>query len=427
MQTRPRRIVPLRPPTAATPDGDDRVHAASVARARLQATFTSFYNALFDTACIANDEQRHERTIQLLRTVKAEESAIVDAVCADVALSGTPGEALEARFLRRALAQHCAALALEPGEQALLEAAVAEQMLAPDDRLRTAHEAAAPGDDRDSAARLVARLRAVGLQLEPEPETAAAGADSGPPSAAEPEQAPAAVAPTPRTQAGLRRAALALVALSAFTLSALFIDPMRTTIRQLAPAAARITPAPAPKATSFAVRETRHAASLPRRASEEAVATKDPAPVSEPVPTAERREDAGRAPEAPAVASAVGTATAPPREVPPPAAARLATQVDYLLQRGDAALAALRLSEPFADSAAANYAAVLAIDAQNAEARRGLERIVEVYAGLARGALQRGDKGYALQLLARARTVLPESAALQQLEQDITNAHLAGR
>ena len=128
-----------------------------------------------------------------------------------------------------------------------------------------------------------------------------------------------------------------------------------------------------------------------------------------------------------AVAAQIEAVAAPAREVPPAAAARLATQVGYLLRRGDAALAELRLAEPYADSAAANYAAVLAIDALNAEARQGQERIVAAYVGLAQAALQRGDPGYAQQLLARARTVLPESAALQQLEQEITNARMAGR
>ena len=135
---------------------------------------------------------------------------------------------------------------------------------------------------------------------------------------------------------------------------------------------------------------------------------------------------APQAPGTPAIAAQPEAVTAAAPDASP-AAARLATQVDYLLRRGDAALAALRLSEPYADSAAANFAAVLAIDPQNAAARRGQERTVEAYAGLARVALLRGDTGYAQQLLARAHVVLPESAALQQLELEFRNAPMAGR
>ncbi len=177
MQTRPRRIIPLRRPASDALPAQDCAPAVGAARARLQATFASFYNALFDAACVANDEQRHEHTIELLRAVKAQESAIIAGICADVARSADPGEAPEARWLARALAQHCAALPLEPGELALLQAACAEQMLAPEERPRTASAAPVAAGERDSAARLVARLRAVGLELEPGITTD--GADCG--------------------------------------------------------------------------------------------------------------------------------------------------------------------------------------------------------------------------------------------------------
>jgi hypothetical protein len=395
----------------------DCAHAVGAARVRLQATFASFYNALFDAACVANDEQRHEHTIELLRAVKAQESAIITGICADVARSADPGEAPEARWLARALAQHCAALALQPRELALLERALAEQMLAPQMRPPTAPVAPAAPDDRDFAARLAARLRAVGLELEP--ATAADGADSGPPGSAEPQQAPAAATPPARPGIARRAVALTLLALAVVTLSALLLEPVRTAIRAPAPSTARAVPLQVPELTPAAADQTQQEAAPERGAIGTALATGDPPPA------AAQPAAAVPAPEAPAAATEA--VTAPARDAPPAAAARLATQVDYLLRRGDAALAALRLAEPFADSAAANYAAVLAIDARNAAAQQGLERVVESYAALARGALSRGDVAYAQQLLARARTVLPESPALAQLEQAITNATVAGR
>ena len=414
-----------------------------MARTRLQATFASFYTALFDAACAANDEQRHERTLQLLRAVKAREPAIIAEICADLARSGTPADALEARHLERALALHCAALALEPGELALLAAALAEQRLAPEKRGLAARVSPVAPDDRDSAARLAARLRAVGMELEH--AGAADGADSGAPGSAEAPQAPAAATPPARAGGARRAVARTLLALAVITLWALLLEPVRTAIRPPAPLPERTVPSPVPELTPAALEQAQQDAAPEPGAIEVALATADPAPVTEPAPAAAQPAQAVPAPGVPgeavpapgvpgeavpvpeAPAAAAGTVTAPARDAPPATAARLAAQVDYLLRRGDAALAALRLSEPFADSAAANYAAVLAIDAHNAAAQQGLERVVASYAGLARGALGRGDVAYAQQLLARARTVLPESPALAQLEQAITDATTTGR
>jgi hypothetical protein len=423
MQTRPRRIVPLRPPA------QDCAHALDAWRPRLQAAFASFCNALFDAACVANDAQRHAHTIDLLRAVKAQESAIVDRVCAEVARSGaqgTQGETPEAQLLvERALARHCAALPLEPDELALLQASLAEQLLAPQERPRTASAAAG---ERDSVARLAARLRAVGLELEPESGITADGTTPLPASAAATEQSPGATAQQPRRSVMWRAVAPALAAVALLALSALLLEPGSRQIRSSAPAAARIVPTQAPAATPaapVAMDPTPQATTPQQQELETATGSDDPSPVTE--PATERTEDVVPAPEVPTVAAPPGTVTAAAPDASP-AAARLATQVDYLLRRGDAALAALRLSEPYADSAAANFAAVLAIDPRNVAARQGQERIVEAYVGLARVALLRGDTAYARQLLARARAVLPGSPALQQpgLEQ-ITTAPAAGR
>lgn len=420
MQTRPRRIVPLRPPAAVTAPAPDRTRADSETHVQLQATFAGFYNALFDAACLANDEQRHARTIQLLRAVKAQEHVIIEGICADIARPGVPAEAPGARVLERALARHCGALALEPGERALLETACAEQLLAPEKRARPA-----AAGDRDSAARLVARLRAVGLELGP--ATTTDGADGASPGSTEPapepaaESAPTAVAQDPRRRVTRHALMAALLAAVLAVLSTALLEPVGREIRPPAPVAARILPSPVARAAPVVASGTRQAATPPLPAGEPALAPASATPVTQPAPA-----DALQSPEAPAVAAQIEPVAAPEPDAAPGATERLATQVSYLLQRGDAALAALRLSEPFADSAAANYTAVLAIDAQNAEARRGLERIVTAYTGLARSALQRGDTRYARQLLARARTVLPGSVALQQLEQEIGNTPAAG-
>jgi len=314
MQTRPRRIVPLRPPAAAAPPAPECTRAGSETHARLQATFASFYNALFDAACLANDEQRHERTLQLLRAVKAREPAIIDGMCADLARSAPPGEAPEARHLERALTLHCAALPLEPGELALLKMALAEQMLAPQMRPPAVHVSSAAPDDRDSAARLAARLRAVGLELEP--ASAADGADSGPAgTAAEPPQAPAAATHHARPGVARRAVALTLLALAVLTLSALLLEPVRKAIRPPGPSAARTVPSPVPELTPAAADLAQQAAAPQRGAIETAPATGDPAPVTEPAPAADQPAEAVPAPEAPATTA--GTITAPAQDAPP--------------------------------------------------------------------------------------------------------------
>jgi len=271
--------------------------------------------------------------------------------------------------------------------------------------------------------------------MELEHAGAADGADSGAPGSAEAPQAPAAATPPARAGGARRAVARTLLALAVITLSALLLEPVRTAIRPPAPLPERTVPSPVPELTPAVAEQAQQDAAPEPGAIEVALATADPAPVTEPAPAAAQPAQAVPAPGVPgeavpvpeAPAAAAGTVTAPARDAPPATAARLAAQVDYLLRRGDAALAALRLSEPFADSAAANYAAVLAIDAHNAAAQQGLERVVASYAGLARGALGRGDVAYAQQLLARARTVLPESPALAQLEQAITDATTTGR
>ena len=401
MPTRQRRIVPLRPPAATAPPDGDVVAVASAARACLQATFANFYNALFDAACVANDEECHGRTIALVRAVKAQQGAIIDGVCAELARDGAPAEAPPARQIERALASHCAALMLEPRERALLEAALAEQLLAPGTHAATARAA---GGATESTDRLVARLRAAGLQLDAEPVPGGAATDTGP--VVTTTTPPPAAVQEPTRRAPRRAFTLALAVAVSLGLAAIVLGRSGTTFHPPAAEPPRVVPRPAAQAAPVAVVDTSAEVAPAPPVIEEGIDAAEPVPETPPA----TGSPAAAAPPAPAAA----------REAPPAADARLAAQVDYLLRRGDAALAALRLSEPFADSAAANYAAVLAIDAGNAAARQGQERIVEAYAGLARAALARGDARYAQQLLARARAVLPESAVLAQLEQEIT-------
>jgi hypothetical protein len=101
---------------------------------------------------------------------------------------------------------------------------------------------------------------------------------------------------------------------------------------------------------------------------------------------------------------------------------RLVLQVEFLLHRADAALAALRLTEPFPDSAAANYTAVLALTPDNTRALEGLERIVAMYGSLVRAALASGNMMYANELFQRAHSVQPDSPLLAQMDHEIATA-----
>jgi hypothetical protein len=105
-------------------------------------------------------------------------------------------------------------------------------------------------------------------------------------------------------------------------------------------------------------------------------------------------------------------ATAPDLSVTTPDPVMTA-QLNAHMQRGDTALAELRLTLPFPDSAMANYLAVLAIDANHAGAQQGLRRVVQRYADLVTTALAKGDPARATLLLSRARPVLPDDTRLQ--------------
>ena len=89
------------------------------------------------------------------------------------------------------------------------------------------------------------------------------------------------------------------------------------------------------------------------------------------------------------------------------------TQVENLLARADAALAAKRLLG--ADGAATLYRQILDADAGNAVARHGLDKVAAAQAQLAREALAQGDAELASQRLAQLAELAPNHAAIPEL------------
>jgi hypothetical protein len=379
------------------------------------------------------------------------------------------------RRLQDAFLRRCAGLPLGPAERARLEAAFERQLLARLEQVAAGTPAAAARAapepviattpvPRSAAAvvppeqieRLVSRFRAGGLKLmlddggvggDPAALIASAGpADTTPPrgtanaASAGPASASGST-PTELPRSTPRRAALLLVLVAAcallveprvlsMLLSAIQPpgDPGTPATVQTAPVLAQraAEPDPAPSAEELLAAhdagvspvlplgiETTSTASLdtPADVSAETSRSSD-AVVAQPI------NDPAAADSVPGVAPAIVSAA--PAVMPAPADAprdaRLLSQVAYLLQRGDKALIELRLTEPFADSAAANYLAVLAIEPANAAAQQGLARVVERYSALVRAAVARGDTAQAELLLGRARSVLPHVPQLQELE-----------
>jgi hypothetical protein len=384
------------------------------------------------------------------------------------------------RRLQDAFLRRCAGLPLGPAERTRLEVAFERQLLSRLEQVAagtpaTAAQAApepmiAPTPAPRSAAavvppeqieRLVSRFRAGGLKLMLEDGEAGGGPDapvasSAPADTTSPRgsanAATAGVAnasgstPAQVPRSTPRRAALLLVLLAA---CALLAEPpalsmLLTAIRpsgdagtpaavQMAPVLAQraVEPGPAPpREGPLAAGDPLAPPVLPASIETTSPGALDtPAVVSAETPRNSARviappvDDSAAADSVPGIAPAivsaapavVAAASAPaladaPRDV------RLLSQVAYLLQRGDKALTELRLTEPFADSAAANYLAVLAIEPANAAAKQGLTRVVERYSALVRAAVARGDTAQAELLLGRARSVLPHVPQLQELE-----------
>jgi len=100
------------------------------------------------------------------------------------------------------------------------------------------------------------------------------------------------------------------------------------------------------------------------------------------------------------------------------------TQIDpellyRLLTQADAAIQRDHLTYPVEGSALALYQRILAIEADQQQARRGLERVVEKYIELAMQAMQRHQYATARSMLARARIILPRHPSIEPTEQQI--------
>jgi len=464
---------------------------SSALRTRLQTAFADFYGALFDADSGAQDDTRHEHTIRLLRALRAREPEIIATVDAEASRGGAQERLLETRRMEVLFARHFAELPLEANERLQLASAFAGRMREPAERVQPepAPRSAAEREEAARVLRRL-RAGGLDLSTQAQPEDPAAQQAPVPTHALPQEPDRGEAAPGTRIEAGrsataaprpvLRQRAagmlLGLGLVSTLVCGALLWAGRSGTTMPDARATARALQRTADDAVQrlsavFAQLQTRipdrilatTAARVPaiRR---EAVATvlTDTAPAAIPVPSvagpvpaaasvavveAVPAADTGRTPPAEPVgdspaampeAQPQAAAPAPPatatretagagHEAGAAADGRIAMQVDFLLRRGDAALAALRLSEPFADSAAANYAAVLAIDPLNPAAQQGMERIVAAYAALIRGAQARGDANYARQLLGRARAVLPDSGQLPGLEGELAGADASRR
>ncbi len=369
-------------------------------RSRLRAACADVVNALFDSAALACDAQRHARTLLWLRTLRERGAAIIEALQADLAFSGTATQATDRCDLRHLLHRHFAVLDPQPEELALLEAVFTQRLL-------QAHPAmdANRGDDGDTAtARVVARLR-MGVR-----DIALAGSDGSGSDAA------------PATLADTAEATPSAAAAPAAASRSIWHSALLTVVASLALLIAAGPPTPASTQAANA------AVTMPTASTTDAIAAASGVAIDPEAGTASPPSpDTHAATDPPAVPPAETAAPAPPAAAPAPAPQavsdpRLVLQVEFLLRRADAALAALRLTEPFPDSAAANYTAVLALIPDNTRALEGLERIVAMYGRLVSGALGNGNVTYADELFQRARTAQPASALLAEIDREIAAA-----
>ena len=103
-----------------------------------------------------------------------------------------------------------------------------------------------------------------------------------------------------------------------------------------------------------------------------------------------------------------------------PARPRIDPEALYqLLTQADAAIERDHLTYPEEGSALALYQQILAIEEDQQQASRGLERIVEKYIELAMQAMQRHQYATARSMLARARIILPQHPSIEPTEQQI--------
>lgn len=384
----------------------------------LHAACADFMNALFDAAATSSDLQFHAQTLRLLRRLREQHDAILDGLQAELSRSGNSGDASLGPSLAALLRRHFAPLEPSGREFTLLEAAFSQRLL----NHRQTSTSRVEYDDDTGMARVMARLRigntapAVSAAAT-EPGTGPAPADATPPP------------PSPRSRwhhALLLPSALLLLMATHSTPSSTSPFPPRVPVPQAATPAATPPSSEHTYGTPLVLQEA-PTHPIPDTVTEPGIGQAPPlaGPLPESmdaadfIPTDTVAENAP-SPDAAATPSAAETAHLPSDP-------RLALQVEFLLRRGDMALAALRLTEPFPDSAAANYTAALALAPDDARAREGLERIVAVYAGLVRAAVAERKVPYALTLLERARAVQPASTLIPDLEHEIAATGLSVR
>ena len=97
-------------------------------------------------------------------------------------------------------------------------------------------------------------------------------------------------------------------------------------------------------------------------------------------------------------------------------------EIARLLAAAEEDLGRLRLTTPPGQNAHGRYRRVLELDPDNADARRGLERIVESYIALSAAAGERGDEDAAARFLERAAGILPGHAGLARAQGALAEA-----
>jgi hypothetical protein len=386
----------------------------------LKQVFAVLYDTLFEAAFEENSEQRQSSNLELIRRARPQEDAIIERTWTELASQGSahgpegfaiPPQSDPAQqqawqeSLREAFARSCLPLAMTEEQRSLLDNAFAK-------RLCALLDVSAPDTSADIAApaepTLPVEHEASSATPEPiiehAPTVAVAAhidalASEAPTRIKEPAASrhitePDVVAPLPQRGPRWRPGvALGLAVLAVIgALSLMFPEAIPQAVDEAK------SPDPALRA---------QAPQLQPPVPQTAVTHESPLtpPASQPIDSSEAEEE-------PPAAPLVAEATAPDLSVTTPDPVMTA-QLNAHMQRGDTALAELRLTLPFPDSAMANYLAVLAIDASHAGARQGLRRVVQRYADLVTTALAKGDAARATLLLSRARPVLPDDTRLQ--------------
>jgi hypothetical protein len=386
----------------------------------LKQVFAVLYDTLFEAAFEENSEQRQSSNLELIRRARPQEDAIIERTWTELASQGSahgpegfaiPPQSDPAQqqawqeSLREAFARSCLPLAMTEEQRSLLDNAFAK-------RLCALLDVSAPDTSADIAApaepTLPVEHEASSATPEPiiehAPTVAVAAhidalASEAPTRIKEPAASrhitdPDVVAPLPqRGPLWWPGVALGLAVLAVIgALSLMFPQAIRQAVdeaKNSAPALRTQAPQLQPPVPQTAV--TRESPVTP--------------PAPQPIESSEAEDE-------PPAAPLVAEAAAPDLSVTTPDPVMTA-QLNAHMQRGDTALAELRLTLPFPDSAMANYLAVLAIDANHAGAHQGLRRVVQRYADLVTTALAKGDPARATLLLSRARPVLPDDTRLQ--------------